>query len=195
MHRFHGVRRITAGLSCLMVILSSCSATPERKMLAVQEYYSKVERLTAQADITADYGERVYSYTVVIDGNIHSGKMTVLSPENITGTVLQWSDGDTVLEYDGVSLETGKLTASGLSPADAVPVLLRTCAEGSILSCSQMDENILFAELENPLDSSVTLNCTFDSETMSLSHAELYCGGQRVLDMAFTELQLTITDQ
>ena len=46
------------------------------------------------------------------------GVMTVKEPENLAGTVLTWSDGETQLAFDGAELDTGALSDSGLSPAE-----------------------------------------------------------------------------
>lgn len=188
MRQLDGVlRRGTAAL-CLLTTLCSCGGqTPEQRLTRVRSYYKEMQSLTAQAELTADYGERVYSYQVQMEGNAEAGKMTVLGPENITGTVLEWADGETGLEYDGVSLETGPLTAGGLSPADCIPAILNACQEGELLSLSEEKDGTLTAELKNPLDGSVTVTCVLDGESLNLRRAELSEGGQTVMTVTFTE--------
>ncbi|MFQ7454198.1 MAG: hypothetical protein ACLRNQ_25725 [Flavonifractor plautii] len=46
-----------------------------------------------------------------------------------------YSGGETALEYDGMRVETGPLDDSGMSPVDAVPVLMDYVQEGFIAEC------------------------------------------------------------
>lgn len=193
MHQLNGVPRRGLAVLCLLTTLCSCGRqTPEQRLSEVRSYYKEMKSLTAQAELTADYGERVYSYQVQIDGNAEAGKMTVLEPENITGTVLEWADGETELEYDGVSLETGPLTAGGLSPADCIPAILNACQEGELLSLSEEKDGTLTAELKNPLDGSVTVTCVLDAESLALRQAELSENGRRVMTAVLTEFSPSV---
>lgn len=191
MHLKYGVQRIMAVLFCALLTLCSCDSTsaPERQVRNVREQYEAMQSVTATAELTADYGDRVYCYQAELAGNAASGSMTVLTPENIAGTVLKWSDGETRLEYDGILLETGPLTASGLSPADAFPAVLTALTSGELKECSLSKEGILSAVFQSPSDPSVTVNCTLD-EQMVLLQAELAENGTRVLTMAFSDWNL-----
>lgn len=83
------------------LLLTGCSGGESAgdRLQAVQAAYGRLKQFSAQAEVTADYGERVYGYNVAIEGNLDAGAMTVTEPENIAGTVLTWTDGETELEY------------------------------------------------------------------------------------------------
>lgn len=88
------------------LLLTGCAGKGQSvagQMQAIQTAYGRLESFTAQAEVTADYGQRVYGYSVDLKGNLASGAMTVTEPENIAGTMLTWTDGETELEYDGRS--------------------------------------------------------------------------------------------
>ena len=94
-------------LCALMLLLTACAGradTPEARLYELRRSFSDSSALQAHAVVTADYGERVYSYTVDLSGNEQAGTMTVTEPENIAGTLLQWSVGTTQLSVEGVSL-------------------------------------------------------------------------------------------
>lgn len=191
------VPRITAAVLCMAVLCTGCQVTankPETRVKELRKLYQTMESLHATADITADYGERIYQYSVAIEGDVSSGSMTVQSPENIAGTVLQWSDGTTSLSYDSVTLETGDLTDSGLSPADAMPVVLAACRGGLLLECGEelLDgETVLFAKLENPNQQQSAVSCWFSAEDETLKRAELEDNGRRVITLDFSSFELS----
>ena len=117
------------------LLLTGCTgggSSARSKLEAAQSVYRTMSGCTAQAEITADYGQRVYGYTVDLTVQGGSGVMTVKQPENLAGTVLTWSDGETQLAFDGTELDTGTLSDSGLSPADAMPTILTACQGGEI---------------------------------------------------------------
>ena len=61
--------------------------------------------------------------------------LTITAPENIAGVTARILEGETALEYDGMRVETGPLDDSGMSPVDAVPVLMDYVQEGFIAEC------------------------------------------------------------
>lgn len=192
MHLKTGVPKIIFVILSLSVLLSSCGGKtrPEQQVLSVRERYEEMKSVTAKASITADYGERIYSYEVDLSGNASAGSLMVETPENIAGTVLRWSDGETRLDYDDISLETGPLTAGGLSPADAVPAILTAITSGELKECSLSREGELSAEFQSLRESSVTVICLFDKEQV-LQKAELSENGRVVLTITFSHWNQT----
>ena len=84
-------------------------------------------------DLTADYGQRVYGYTVDFSETGKDGlSMVITAPENVAGVTARIADGQTALEYDGLQLETGPLNGDGLSPMDALPAFFTAMESGYI---------------------------------------------------------------
>lgn len=76
-------------------------------------------------DVTADYGQRVYEYTVSFSSTQKDGMTLVITaPEEVAGITATVENGQTFLKFDGVQLETGPLNADGLSPLDALPAFI-----------------------------------------------------------------------
>ena len=131
---------LTATSALLLTGCTGGGSSTKGKLEAAQSVYRTMSGCTAQAEITADYGQRVYGYTVDLTVKGGSGVMTVKEPENLAGTVLTWSDGETQLAFDGAELDTGALSDSGLSPADAMPTILTACQGGEIVDCCMEEQ-------------------------------------------------------
>lgn len=126
------------------------------------------------------------------------GAMTVTEPENIAGTVLTWTDGETELEYDGAELDTGALSGSGLSPADAMPAVLKACKSGAAVDCCSdtLDEQeVLYATLDPGNQDGCQIFCWFQPESYALSRAEIAQDGQVVITLSFTEFSFQTTEE
>ena len=82
-------------------------------------------------DLTADYGQRVYEYTVDFSETEKDGlSMVITAPEEVAGITVHITDGQTALEYDGLQLETGPLNSDGLSPMDALSAFFTAMESG-----------------------------------------------------------------
>jgi hypothetical protein len=175
-------------------MLTSCGrgSSSEATIRELRSPFGADSVLTARAELTADYGERVYEYTVSIEGTQKEGKLTVEKPENIAGTVLGWSYGSTTLTSEDVTLETGPLTESGLSPADAVPLLLSACAEGTLIEYQTPGEDgLLYAQMEVPEQNTQTVSCWFEEQSGALKRCTLAEQGVTVLTLEFSHFKLT----
>ena len=153
------------------------------------------------AEVTADYGDRAYQYTVSCRGTAEEGSLTVIAPDSIAGTGTEWKDGQTRLDYDGISLETGPLSPDGLSPADALPVILSACQSGAILESGWTSwgetEHCLYLLIQNPNTASQESKVALwaDPETGSLLQAEILWEEHRVISFSFSEFILETAPQ
>ena len=199
MHLKQGVQRISFVVFFLLCLpLSGCgdAAKPEDAVREMRTLYQNAESVSGVADITADYGQRVYTYTAAVEGTASAGTLTVQAPENIAGTVIQWAEDATALTYEETTLETGTLSESSLSPADAIPAVLASCRAGALVECAwEEDGGVLYAALENPEDESVTVSCWFDAENYVLQRTELAEDGTTVLTLVFSDFGITLVAQ
>ena len=180
----------------LVLLLTGCGLGqqgPEEAAAALREIYRQQLPLTAQAQVTADYGDRAYQYTVQCQGNAQSGSLTVLTPESIAGAGTRWEAGETCLDYEELTLETGQLSPDGLSPADALPVMLTSCEEGALLESGWADwgeqNDCLYLLLQNPNAQKSTVALWADPESGVLYHAEVRWEEQQVIQFDFTAFQ------
>ena len=188
---------LTATSALLLTGCTGGGSSAKRQSEAAQSVYRTMSGCTAQAEITADYGQRVYGYTVDLTVKGGSGVMTVKEPENLAGTVLTWSDGETKLAFDGTELDTGALSDSGLSPADAMPTILTACQGGEIVDCCMEEQEgaqVLHGTLDLDGDQGGQIQCWFQPDSYGLLRAELSQDGVTVVTMQFSDFSFTFPE-
>ena len=182
-------------LSITLCCVTACTdkgPDAEELALSIRGAYLEEPVITAQCDIMADYGQRVYNFSYGMTSTDDEMTLTLLEPQEMAGMVVTFGQEDSTLSYDGVLLETGTLTEDGITPVTAVPVLLETVRTGFISFCdleTEDDETRLRVLCRNPDIEAGTgqeIDLWFDPETGNLLEAEISQDGYRVLDCTFT---------
>ena len=136
------VRKRMICVLMMTALLAGCgqqgeSNQAEELALAIRTEYIAMTACAADAQITADYGRRVYQYQVTAAVNGEETLLTVVQPELVAGiTARIGGEKDSKLEYDGVILETGTLDDDGLTPVSALPALLESARAGFMAECT-----------------------------------------------------------
>ena len=186
----------------VLVLLAGCGRDSgggqgaEELALEIRTEYIGMTALSAGLEVTADYGERVYTYGMALAWDQEAGTtLTLTAPEAVAGVTLQVKDGETALEYDGVRLETGPLSEAGISPVDAVPALLRQVREGFIAACctEQLGERealrVCYRAPEAQPGTGTETTIWFDTVTHALLRGEVAVDGFTVLQCVFSNFQ------
>ena len=183
-----------AVLLAALLSLAACSnsasgESPEDFALRIREELTNAERLVVGADITADYGDRVYIFSVKYTGSAEVGEIKVLSPEEVAGIVAEVTLESCVLVYDGVRLDTGALTDGGLSPAGALPALICEWQNGRVLSIDRekLDGADTLA-ISTEIGGLVSQKTWFDVITHLPVRAEISDGGRMVVACVFNNV-------
>lgn len=125
-------RMISLLLLCLLCGCTGADSDNDLTLELRSDFLSR-EGCSGVMELTADYGQRVYAYTVEFDGTVKDGMTLVITaPEEVAGITANIREGQTYLEYDGVRLETGPVNEEGLSPLDALPTFLTAMESGYI---------------------------------------------------------------
>lgn len=183
-------------ISCLL--LSGCGGktnTADDLALNIRTEYMAMTGFHAVADIVADYGERVYEYTLDAvwqkDGET---VLTVIKPEMIAGITARIKNGSSVLQYEGASLETGELSPDGFSPVEAIPALVSYITSGYMAECGfeevgegRQQLRILCRDPENLSGTGAETEFWIDVESHALLRAEFLYDGYTVIQCVFTE--------
>ena len=188
----------------MMTLLAACAPageTPEDAAFHLQERYRAMAGFSATVDLTAEYGDRVYDFTVDAlcrkDGET---VLTITAPELIAGITARLAEGETVLEYDGAALSLGDLDGEGLTPVSAIPELFRQAAMGWMAQCAWADEGqtqlqALCRDPEAEEGTGTEFLMLFDRGTFAPIRAELSRDGVRVLTAQFSDFTfLEMTD-
>ncbi len=195
------MRRLVCALMMTLVLLSGCSRgeqgtyrSAEELALNIRTEYLAMSVCSASVDVTADYGQRVYEYSIDISWEKNGEtRLVVTAPEEIAGITARIREGNSYLEFGGVSLETGVLSGTGLSPVEVVPAILDYIASGYIAACDfettgEMQQLwFLCRDPENPPGVGVEAAFWFHAENHALAKAEILSDGYSVIRCVFQE--------
>ena len=193
-------KQICALMMTLCLLLTSCAgkgnetSSADELALNIRTEYLAMTGCSTKVDITADYGQRVYEYTIAVSWQ-KGGEtvLTILAPESIAGITARIDNGTGYLEYDGASVETGAVTTSGLSPVEAIPMIFESIFTGYIASCDfemSGEDELLWVCCRDPEcspGSGTEVEIWFEPESRILARAEILSDGYTVVQCNFSE--------
>ena len=112
------------------LLLSACGNAALQRYESFSQQLQEQDTLSFTAALTASYPDRTVQFELRYTLEDGLQRVTILSPERISGISASIKLGKTALEYDGLSLDTGDLNAYGLSPMSALPLLIEALRHG-----------------------------------------------------------------
>lgn len=178
-----------------LLLLGGCFGQSEAQKnldlaLTIRGEYLSLPGFTAQAALTADYGQRVYDYELDVDCAGETTTLTIAAPELLSGITARWQAEEGFLEYDGVSVETGPLTDDGLTPMSAVPALLEAARSAYITACCLEDDGLLRVDCgspDTPPGTGTEFVLWFTPDTHDLVRGEILRDGVRTITCTFSQ--------
>ena len=173
-------------ISVLMIsllLLCGCAKeqAAEEQFLAFRESIQDCY-LVLDAEITADYGETVEYYTIASRETTEGTDLEVLAPVELEGIRASTDGEDYTLSYEGAILGVSPLTASGVTPISALPVLADALCSAHVERCWEEVYNgreTLAVSL--CIDERTTVTLWLAVENFAPCFAELAEDGQTVL--------------
>ena len=196
-------RGIIAPVILLPLLLCACGGENAENdlVLDLREDFRTMDTWAGQMDVTADYGQRVYEYTVSFAGSREEGTvLTILAPEEAAVITAEAKEGRTWLDYDGVRLETGPLDPAGLSPMDALPALLEAMKTGAVTETGTENDGAREILLVTTGDPGLPAGrgretvFRFDKSRKALLEAEIRSDGAAVIRCVFSEFAYTLPE-
>ena len=189
------MRKLLFCVPMMILLLAGCGKAggneAEELALTIRGEYLASGGCAALASVTADYGQRVYEYEMSVSAAGEEAVITISAPETVAGLTARLAGGDGVLEFDGLSVETGPMDDSGLTPVSAVPALLEAARSGYITACALEEEGALLrVDCGDPSGTPGTGTETalwFDTATHALVRGEISVDGFRVISCEFSE--------
>ena len=189
------MRKLLLCVLMTTLLLAGCGkagvSEAEELALAIRGEYLAMDGCAARAAITADYGQRVYQYELAVAVSGEETVLTLSAPETVAGLSARLDGEESLLEFDGVSVETGPLDETGLTPVSAVPALLEAAKSGYITACAlEEDGAVLRVDCGDPAGSPGTGAETalwFDVSTHALTRGEISSDGFRVILCEFSD--------
>lgn len=163
----------------------------EELALTIRGEYLAMEACSARAAVTADYGQRVYRYEMAVSVTEEETVLTLTAPETVAGLSARLDGEESLLEFDGLSVETGPMDEDGLTPVAAVPALLEAARTGYITACALEEEGTLLrvdcGDPEGTPGAGAETALWFDASTHALTRGEISVDGFRVILCEFSQ--------
>ncbi len=180
-----------------LLLLPACSGGPgvseaEKLSLVIRGEYLETTAWTADVAVIADYGQRVYQYQLAAAATEDETVLTLSQPETVAGITARLTGKDSLLEYDGMSVETGPLDETGLTPVSAVPALLEAARSGYVTACALEEgegASLLRMDCRDPEGqpgTGVETTLWFDAGTHALVRGEISLDGFRAVLCEFS---------
>lgn len=185
----------------LLLLLCACGGGngDNDLILDIREDFQTMDSWSGEMDLTADYGQRVYEYTVSFAGSREEGTaLTIEAPEEASGVTAVAKEGQTWLDYDGVRLETGPLDEAGLTPMDALPALLSDLESGTVAETGTETDGerellrLTVRDPDLPAGEGRESVFWFDKARKALLRAEVRSDGVTVVRCSFSAFAYTV---
>ncbi len=173
-----------------LIITTGCTASKveqaHESALLARSAYLAMERATGICHVHADYGERIYDFSLVL--TLEQGETTqvLTAPTELVGiSVTQSGTGtESRLVWEDLILETGDLDPQGLSPVTAVPLLLETLSTGYLEGATLKEQGVLVLYSRNPsvpVGQGREIEIWLNPEDYTLLGGEIFQDGNRIV--------------
>ena len=186
-------------LPMMLLLLTGCSGGQENEngaeaqAVAIRGEYMAMTSYSLQAQVNADYGQRVYDFTLSVTWDGEETTVAIREPEMLAGVTARITGEEGTLEYEDLSLETGFLDDDGLSPVSALPALMEAARSQYINRCTLTDGmlEVHCADPEQKPGTGREVTLWFDTQTHALTAGEISQDGRRVIACEVTEFSKT----
>ncbi len=194
------MRKKLCALMIPLLLLAACGGKggdeAEQLALDIRSKYLAMTGCTATVEMCADYGQRVFDCTVALDHTAGGDTtLTLVEPDILKGVTARLRDGGSMLEFDGVVVETGPVSPEGLSPMDCIPFLLSQTRAGFISQWGMetMEEvecvRLTTSDPEGEPGKGTETSLWFDKTTFAMVRGEIAVDGNAVLTCKMTDFQ------
>ena len=182
-----------AGFLCLAVLLSGCGS--ENKELetgmALRSKLLSAEAVSFTAEITADYGDKVHTFSMDCQGDpIGNLTFSVTEPETIAGITGKIDQNGGALTFDDTALHFDLMADESLSPISAPWILLKTLRSGYLTSACTEGESIRLTIDDSYEDDALTLDIWLGGDALP-ERAEIMHEGRKILSLRVANFVLS----
>lgn len=190
-----------------LLILTGCGereTDSQQQALALRTTYLSMTACQSTLQVTADYGQRVYTYEMNMtwQGDTTEGETTLVitQPDVIAGLTIVATEGESILEYDGISMETGPLYENGPSPVETIPYFLESIRSGFIGECGyelvgeEEQLRLVCRDPDTPSGTGEEITLWFSKEDGLLRRGELAIDGVTMITCIFEDFSMVAPD-
>lgn len=176
----------------LLILLTGCSNASKEieRGMALRSKLLKAESCAFDAAITADYGDKVYTFAMSCEGDSQGNlTFTVSEPETISGITGSISDSGGRLTFDDTALQFDLMADDQVTPVSAPWIFLKTLRSGCITSAC-MEDGMLRLSIDDSYDEdALHLDIWLGSGDLPV-RAEILYDGRRILSLDVTNFEI-----
>ena len=158
------------------------------RTITLRKSLMDAKAITCKCDITANYGDRTYEFTLDCDfdeaGNL---SFTVIRPESISGISGRISGTGGTLVFDQESLSFPLIADGYLSPVSSPWLFMKALRSGRIDSCGTSNPGFLIRTFDSYSDQTMQVDI-YTQDDFTPYYSELLWDGRRVLSLQVSEL-------
>lgn len=182
--------KLAAVLMILLCLLSACGSKETASLQTPMDFRAQLLEAgacTFRAEITADYGDAVYQFTVdcecATDG---TATVTVLEPQSIAGITARITAGGDELGFDTMAVAFEPLAGGKAAPVCAPSLTVDAWTNAYIRAAGQEGE-CLRVTYERGYDAEqLTVDCWFNEKNVPIC-AEICYNNQTVLKLDISQ--------
>lgn len=169
----------------LVGLLTGCGSSEGHieKALNLRSALLNGDGCTFDASITADYGDKIYSFTmkntVDTNGNLI---FEVASPESISGITGTIQDEKGALTFDREVLAFSLMADGQITPVSAPWIFIKTLRSGYISACENLDSGIHLQIDDSYDEDALQLDIWTDANNMPI-RSEIFYKGRRIITL------------
>ena len=179
-------------LLCLMLLLCGCSETQKEmdRAMALRTKLLGSQECTFTAEITADYGDKTYEFSLDCVGDTEGDlRFTVQRPDTIAGITGMISEENGALTFDDVVLYFEHLADGQVTPVSAPWILIHTLRGGYIIACT-MEDNLLHLTIDDSYqEDALRLEVWLNEENVPV-HTDIIWKNRRILSINIIDFRI-----
>ncbi len=172
-------------ITIILLLCCGCSRVDSQmnRALALRERILNSEGCTFTTNITSDYGDRIYTFSMDCRADASGAvDFTVTAPETISGICGVLTEGEGKLTFDDQALFFEMLADGQVSPVSAPWLFMNTLIGGYIKACGREDRGLLIQIDDSYKEKALQLNIRTDQNDLPVS-AEIFWQGMRIVSM------------
>lgn len=177
--------RVISLLAVVIIIMTGCKTKTDGldRAMALRSKLLSSSGYSFDADITADYGDRLYTFSMncrVDDSGTVA--FTVTAPETLAGISGNIGENGGALTFDDTALAFDLLADGQFSPVSAPWLLVHTLCSGYLTSCAEIEGGWMLSIDDRYEDDALNLTVYLGADGLPFA-AEAAWQGRRILSL------------
>lgn len=184
------MKRIAIILLALLLCGCSQNGDSTEDILALRQQLLSGKGCSFLAEITADYGDVLYTFTLDCTADsLGNLTFTVVEPERISGITGKIDQTDGCLTFDEQVLLFDTLNEEQLSPVSAPYIFIKTLRGGYISGCGKDGEFAFWRMDDSYRDTAYQVEIWADDKSTPV-RTEILWKGRRILSVSVKEFRI-----